>query len=107
MRANTLNEPHRLGQGHVYWYQFYLASENDMSCATLVVVARMLCIILTITVFVTPSSTVIKSNFYLMSSKGYLIHTRNADESQNNYAECKKLVKNKPKKGPHCIILFM
>lgn len=46
----------------------------------------------------TLSSAVIKCNFYMMSSKGYLIYTHNADESQNNYAECKKLVKNTPKR---------
>lgn len=37
----------------------------------------------------------------MMSSKGCLIHTHNnVGESQNNYAQCKKLVKNKspPKK---------
>ena len=33
----------------------------------------------------------------MMSSKGCLIHTHNnVGESQNNYAQCKKLVKNKP-----------
>lgn len=34
-----------------------------------------------------------------MASKGCPVHTHNyMDESQSNYAQCKKLVKNKPKR---------